>query len=147
MLGVNKVILIGNLGRDPELRRISNGNSVASFPIATTERWNDKNGERQERTEWHNIVVWGKLADLANQYLKKGQPVYIEGKITTNSWEDKDGIKRYKTEISANQMQFLGKGGTDNVDSTPSSAPEAEIEEVKEDVVAQDSVVEDNLPF
>jgi len=108
MAGVNKVILIGNLGKDPELRYTPGGQPVASFSLATTERWSDKNGQRQDRTEWHNIVVWGKLAELANQYLKKGRSAYIEGRITNRSWDDRDGNKKYRTEIVANQIQFLG---------------------------------------
>jgi single-strand DNA-binding protein len=111
MIGVNKVILIGNLGKDPELRYTPGGQPVATFSLATTERWNDRNGQRQDRTEWHNIVAWGKLGELVNQYLKKGRSAYIEGRITTRSWDDKDGNKRYKTEIVANQIQFLGASG------------------------------------
>ena len=111
MIGVNKVILIGNLGKDPELRYTPGGQAVATFSLATTERWNDRNGQRQDRTEWHNIVAWGKLGELVNQYLKKGRSAYIEGRITTRSWDDKDGNKRYKTEIVANQIQFLGASG------------------------------------
>lgn len=111
MSGVNKVILIGNLGKDPELRYTPGGQPVATFTLATTERWNDRNGQRQDRTEWHNVVVWGKLAELVNQYLKKGRSAYIEGRIATRSWDDKDGNKRYKTEIVANQVQFLGSTG------------------------------------
>jgi single-strand DNA-binding protein len=111
MLGVNKVILIGRLGKDPELRYTPGGQATASFSLATSERWTDKNGQRQERTEWHNIVAWTKLAELANQYLKKGSPAYIEGRITTRSWDDRDGNKKYKTEIVANTIQFLGSGG------------------------------------
>lgn len=111
MSGVNKVILIGNLGKDPELRYTPGGQPVATFTLATTERWNDRNGQRQDRTEWHNVVVWGKLAELVNQYLKKGRSAYIEGRIATRSWDDKDGNKRYKTEIVATQVQFLGATG------------------------------------
>ena len=116
MIGVNKVILIGNLGRDPELRYTPGGQAVATFSLATTERYNDRSGQRQERTEWHNVVAWGKLAELVNQYLKKGRSAYIEGRITTRSWDDKDGNKRYKTEIVANQVQFLGSAGQSSQD-------------------------------
>jgi single-strand DNA-binding protein len=122
MAGVNKAILIGNLGRDPELRRTPQGSSVASFSLATTERRTDRNGQRQEYTEWHNVVAWGKLAELVNQYLKKGRTAYVEGRIATRSWDDRDGNKRYRTEIVANTIQFLGspsgqasKGRTDDV--------------------------------
>jgi single-strand DNA-binding protein len=111
MAGVNKVILIGNLGKDPELRYLPSGQPVASFPLATSERRTDKNGQRQDRTEWHNIVVYGKIAESVNQYLKKGRSAYIEGRITTRSWDDRDGNKKYKTEIVANTIQFLGGPG------------------------------------
>ena len=150
MLGVNKVILIGNLGKDPELRRTSNGNSVASFTIATTERWNDKNsGGKQEHTEWHNIVVWGKLAELAHQYLKKGKSVYIEGKISTRSWDDKDGIKRYKTEIVANQLQFLGSANqTNTMQEYPAeTTAESTYSSMESSSMNSDTLVEDDLPF
>ncbi len=103
---LNKVILIGNLGRDPELKRTPGGAAVTEFSIATTERFNDKNGQRQEQTEWHNIVVWNKQAETAAQYLKKGSSVYVEGKLKTRSWED-NGQKRYRTEIVASHFQFL----------------------------------------
>lgn len=108
MAGVNKAILVGNLGRDPELRTTPNGQSVVNFTLATSETWNDKSGERQERTEWHRIVVWGKTAEMCNQYLSKGRTVYIEGRIQTREWEDKDGAKRYTTEINASTVNFIG---------------------------------------
>jgi single-strand DNA-binding protein len=111
MAGVNKAILIGNLGKDPELKYLPSGQAVATFSLATTERRTDKNGQRQERTEWHNIVVYGKTAEVVNQYLKKGRSAYIEGRITTRSWDDRDGNKKYKTEIVANAVQFLGSPG------------------------------------
>lgn len=120
MLGVNKVILIGNLGKDPELRYTPGGQAVATFSLATTERWNDKNGQRQDRTEWHNVVAWGKLAELVNQYLKKGRSAYIEGKITTRSWDDRDGVKKYRTEIVASQVQFLSNNSSSANDMGPS---------------------------
>lgn len=120
---VNKAILVGNLGRDPELRRTKNGTPVTSFPIATTERFKDRNGEQQERTEWHNIVAWSKTAEIAEKYLSKGRQVYIEGKITTNSWEDNEGNKRYRTEIVARELQFLGGKGDSSFDSGSSSEP------------------------
>jgi len=108
MSGVNKVIIIGNLGKDPEVRHTPQGIAVASFSVATSESWNDKSsGEKQERTEWHRIVVWNKLAELCGKYLAKGRKVYVEGKLQTRSWEDKEGQKRYTTEIVANTVQFL----------------------------------------
>jgi single-strand DNA-binding protein len=111
MAGVNKAILIGNLGKDPELKYLPSGQAVANFSLATTERRTDKNGQRQDRTEWHNIVVYGKTAEVVNQYLKKGRSAYIEGRITTRSWDDRDGNKKYRTEIVANTVQFLGSPG------------------------------------
>jgi single-strand DNA-binding protein len=111
---VNKVILVGRLGKDPELRSIPSGTSVAKFSLATDERFTDKAGEKQERTEWHNVVVWGKLAEICGQYLRKGKLVYIEGSIRTDSWDDKEtGVKKYRTEIIANTMQMLDKKGDD----------------------------------
>jgi single-strand DNA-binding protein len=106
MAGVNKAILIGNLGRDPEIRRTPSGQSVASFTLATTERRTDKNGQKQDKTEWHNIVAWAKLADLCGQYLKKGRTIYVEGRITNRSWDDKDGNKKYRSEIVASTISF-----------------------------------------
>ena len=108
MAGVNKAILVGNLGRDPELRHTPNGQAVVNFTLATSETWTDKSGERQERTEWHRIVVWGKTAEMCNQYLSKGRTVYVEGRIQTREWEDKDGNKRYTTEINASTVNFIG---------------------------------------
>ena len=110
-MGVNKVILIGNLGKDPEMKTTPGGSTVTVFSLATSEKYTDKNQQKQEKTEWHNIVMWGKLAETANQYLKKGSTCYLEGKITTRSWDDKDGKKVYRTEIVANIMQFLGSPG------------------------------------
>jgi single-strand DNA-binding protein len=108
MRGVNKVILVGNLGRDPEVRYTRNGTAVATLNIATTETWTDQNGQRQDRTEWHRVVAWSKLAEIVKEYLSKGQQVYIEGKLQTRSWDDRDGNKRYTTEIKADQMVMLG---------------------------------------
>ena len=113
--GVNKVILIGNLGSDPEVRYTPDGAPVANVNLATSESWNDRNtGERQERTEWHRLVLWRKLAEIASQYLKKGARIYVEGKLQTRSWDDQSGQKRYTTEIVVNDMQMLdsrGEGG------------------------------------
>jgi single-strand DNA-binding protein len=107
MAGVNKVILIGNLGRDPELRYTKSGQAVANFTLATTENW-VKDGNREERTEWHRIVAWGKTGELCAKYLAKGRTVYIEGRLATRDWEDKDGHKRQTTEVVALTVQFLG---------------------------------------
>jgi single-strand DNA-binding protein len=156
MAGINKVILIGNLGKDPELRYTPSGQPTANFTLATTERWTDKNGQRQEKTEWHNIVAWAKLAELVNQYLKKGRPAYVEGRITYRSWDDKDGNKKYRTEIVAQTIQFLGSGpgagggagsgGGQESYAPPESAPRAHAES---ESFSQDtgSIVEENLPF
>ncbi len=108
MASLNKVMLIGNLGKDPEVRAIPSGVKVANFPIATSESYNDKNGQRVEKTEWHNIVMWRGLAEVAEKYLKKGNPVFIEGKLQTRSWDDQNGQKRYMTEIVADNMVMLG---------------------------------------
>jgi len=111
MASVNKAIILGNLGRDPELRHTPAGKAVATLRIATNEVWTDQSGERQERTEWHTVVVWGRQAENCNQYLKKGRSVYIEGRLSTRKWQDKDGKDRYSTEIVADRVQFIG-GGT-----------------------------------
>ena len=114
MASVNKVILIGNLGKDPEMKFMQNGKAVANFSIATSESWKDKSsGEKKEKTEWHNIVTFEKLAEICGQYLKKGSTVYIEGKLQTRKWQDKSGVDRYTTEILANEMKMLG-GKKDN---------------------------------
>ena len=116
MAGINKAILLGRLGRDPEVRHTPDGRAVCNFSIATTENWKDKNGQKQEKTEWHNIVMYRRLAEIAGEYLKKGRPVYIEGRLQTRKWE-KDGVTRYTTEIIADQMQMLGSregGGSSN---------------------------------
>ena len=110
MASVNRVILIGNLGADPEVRFTPSGQAVANFRIATSESWNDKNGQRQERTEWHRVVVWGKRAEVCSKYLSKGRQVYVEGRIQTRTYDDKEGNKRYITEVIANDVQFLGGG-------------------------------------
>ena len=109
MAGMNKATLIGNLGKDPEIRYTPSGTAVANFSIATSESWTDKeSGEKRERTEWHRIVAWGKLAEICGEYLHKGKQVYVEGRIQTRDWEDNDGVKRYTTEIIINQMLMLG---------------------------------------
>jgi single-strand DNA-binding protein len=111
MASVNKVILVGNLGKDPEVRFTPSGRAVAKFPLATTDSWTDQENSRQERTEWHNVVVWGKQAESCGQYLAKGRQVYVEGAIRSRSYDDKEGNKRYITEIVAQRIQFLGGGG------------------------------------
>ena len=122
---LNKVMLIGNLGRDPEIRYTQAGSAVANFSLATTDRWTDRQGQRQERTEWHDIVAFDRLADLAQNYLKKGKSVYIEGRLQTRSWEDPQGQKRYRTEVVTTSMQFLdsrpsNEGSNQSYSSEPS---------------------------
>jgi single-strand DNA-binding protein len=110
---VNKVLLIGNLGRDPEVRTTPSGQSVANFTVATSRRWKDRDGNRQEKTEWHNVVAWGKQAEIAGQYLTKGKQVFVEGRLETRSWEDKThGDKRYRTEVICDNFQMLGSRGS-----------------------------------
>ena len=111
MGSVNKVILVGNLGRDAELRYTPGGAAVATLNMATTEVWNDKGGQRQEKTEWHRIVLWGKTAESLNEYLTKGKQIYVEGRLQTRQWDDKDGNKRYTTEIRGDRIVLLGGGG------------------------------------
>jgi single-strand DNA-binding protein len=108
MSGINKVIILGRLGKDPEVRQVGEGNSVCKLAIATSENWIDKSGTKQEKTDWHNIVVWGKLAEICGKYLSKGRQLYVEGKLQTRSWEDQQGQKRYTTEIVANTVEFIG---------------------------------------
>lgn len=139
MAGVNKVILIGNLGKDPEVRTLENGVKVANFSLATTESYKNKNGERVDNTEWHNIVLWRGLAEVAETYLKKGNQVYIEGKIRTRAWDDKDGNKRYTTEILADNMTMLG--GRQN-GASPSNDPKPQ-----SNTEAPEPAPDDDLPF
>jgi single-strand DNA-binding protein len=132
MRGVNKVILIGNLGRDPELRYLPSGGPVTKFTLATNSRWKDKEGQWQDRTDWHNIVAFGRQAEVCNEYLKKGSQVYVEGRIQTRSWEDKDGNKKYMTEIIAQSINLLGRKEAE--EEVP-----AEVEETKTE--------DEDLPF
>jgi single-strand DNA-binding protein len=129
MPSVNKVILMGNLGRDPEVRFMPNGDAVCNFSIATTDSWKDKAGERQEKTEWHNIVMYRRLAEIAGEYLKKGRPVYLEGRLQTRKWQTKEGQDRYTTEIIADSMQMLGgRDGAPAQNTQPSPQPETKDE-------------------
>ena len=147
MPSLNKVMLIGNLGRDPEVRFTPDGVPVASFSLATSESWTDKNGTRQERTEWHNIVAWNKLADLAKRYLAKGRPVYVEGRIRSREWDDRDGNKRRTTEIVATQMVLLGSRppGTDTgAVPQPVQRNAQEVEPAPSEGAA---ITDDDIPF
>lgn len=137
MAGVNKVILIGNLGSDPEIRTMPSGHMVANFSIATSERWTSKDGNKEERTEWHRIVAFRRLAEICNEYLFKGKQVYIEGRLQTRKWEDREGITRYTTEVVAGQMVMLGNrdlgGSQDSFErSGIQFPPEPEIGDDKE---------------
>lgn len=134
MASVNKVILIGNLGKDPETRYLPSGDAVTNISVATTDTWKDKSGEKQEHTEWHRVAFFGKTAEIAGEYLKKGSPVYVEGRIRTRKWQDKEGQDRYSTEIVADRMQLLGGrggGGGESMSREPvgagagASAPKA----------------------
>ena len=124
MASVNKVILIGNLGADPETRYLPSGDAVTNIRIATTDSWKDKSGEKQEHTEWHRVAFFGKTAEIAGEYLKKGSPVYIEGRIRTRKWQDKEGQERFSTEIVADRMQLLGGrgGGAETMSREPAGA-------------------------
>jgi single-strand DNA-binding protein len=137
---VNKVILIGNLGSDPELRYTPSGVAVATFSVATNERWPDKDGNIQEHTEWHRVVAWRKLAETAGEYLKKGSQVYIEGKIRTRTWEDQNGVKRYQTEIIVQNMQMLGRRGE-------TAAPEPPAEDFGDTSFEAPEGANDDIPF
>ncbi len=143
MSGVNKVILVGHLGNDPEIRYTQSGTPVGNFRLATTERWVNKNGERGERTEWHRVVVWGKLAEICSEYLGKGKQVYIEGRLQTRQWQDKDGNSRYTTEINANNMVMLGKPG----DRAEVGAPPGSYDSPPEDISGGGDQGDDSVPF
>ena len=149
MASVNKVILIGNLGADPEVRYTTGGDAVTSIRLATTDTWKDKNGEKQERTEWHRVVFFGKTAEIAGEYLKKGSQVYVEGRLQTRKWQDKEGQDRYTTEIIADRMQMLGSRNGVTVEAevrpapSPASAPAAKPAKKAGDF----EDFEDDIPF
>ena len=145
MAGVNKVILVGNLGSDPQVRYTPGGQAVANFNIATSERFNNKAGEKEERTEWHRIVAWGKLAEICQQYLKKGKQVYVEGRLQTRQWEDQQGQKRQTTEVVANVMQMLGRAGESSGDF--GGAPQDFSSEPVAQTPAGQTADDDDLPF
>jgi len=146
MSGVNKVILVGHLGKDPEVRHLEGNTSVATFSLATTESYTNKQGQKVDQTEWHNIVAWRHLADIAAKYLTKGKQVYIEGKIRSRSYDDKDGIKRYITEIVAENMTLLGKREDYNGQSASSNAPSNQ-QKQDEQLANIHNDVADDLPF
>ena len=145
-MSVNKAIIVGRLGSNPEIRYTSNGTAVANFNVATSEHWSDKEGQKQERTEWHRVVVWSKLAETCNQYLSKGREVYAEGRLQTRQWEDQKGNKRYTTEIVAATVRFLGStaqasthgDGTEKAGEAVTSSPPE---------VAEAALSEEEIPF
>src|SRR6476661_8290470 len=148
MGSVNKVILVGNLGRDAELRYTPGGAAVATLNMATTETWNDKGGQRQEKTEWHRVVFWGKVAESLTEYLTKGKQVYVEGRLETRQWNDKDGNKRYTTEIKADRITLLGGGGGGGGRSAPMDRGGAAVG-VDEPLGAEpgSELTDDDIPF
>ncbi|MFW5759971.1 MAG: single-stranded DNA-binding protein [Cyclobacteriaceae bacterium] len=147
MAGVNKVILVGNLGKDPEVRHLDTGRAVANFSMATSETYKNRNGERVTNTEWHNIVLWSPLAEIAEKYLKKGNQVYIEGKITTRSYDDKDGVKKYITEVVGRELTLLGsRSENDSGYNQGSSADEERYQPTNSGVDATEEETDD-LPF
>ena len=150
MGSVNKVILVGNLGRDAELRYTPGGAAVATLNLATTEVWNDKGGQRQEKTEWHRIVLWGKQAESLQEYLTKGKQIYVEGRLQTRQWDDKDGNKKYTTEIKADRITLLGGGGggagrSTGMDRTDRGAPAAP--HSGGDEPPMEPITDDDIPF
>lgn len=143
-MSINKVILVGNVGKDPDVRYLDSGVAVANFPFATSETYKNKNGEKVTTTEWHNIVLWRGLAEVVEKYVKKGSQLYIEGKIRTRSWDDRDGNKRYTTEIIADTMQMLGRR------SDESASPQSPDEEVPANEMNEENNTTeetDDLPF
>ena len=153
MAGVNKVIIVGRLGKDPEVRYTPNGQAVANFTVATSENWTDKtSGQKQEKTEWHRIVVWGRLAELCRDYLKKGRQVYVDGRLQTRSWDDKDGVKKYTTEIIASSIQFLGTSpdkveSTDGVDYVQPESSAANFDSGMGSGSGTTHITDDEIPF
>lgn len=155
-MSVNKVILLGRLGQDPELKYTPGGAAVCNFSMATTEAWTDKQGAKQEKTEWHRIVVWGKLAELCNQYLAKGRQAFVEGRLQTRSWDDKDGTKRYTTEVMAATVQFIGgatasnenrAAGATSTDRSFNQAPATENVNQEYQISNDAHFASDDIPF
>jgi len=156
--GVNKVILVGNLGKDPEVRYMPNGNAVANITVATSETWKDRQtGEQKEKTEWHRVVFYRRLAEIAGEYLHKGSKVYIEGRLQTRKWQDQSGQDRYTTEINADEMQMLDSrgGGSASYDSprqaaaesAPAESAPAKSEPAQQDAAADDGFMDEDIPF
>ena len=151
---INKVILVGRLGKDPEVRYTGSGSAVANFSVATDDSWTDKSGERQTRTEWHNVVAWARLAEICGEYLNKGKLVYIEGRLQTREWEDRDGNRRWTTEVVANEMKMLSRGDDSRQMTGPAPSPPIGDSETTEDKAAKPStggleagITDDDIPF
>ena len=156
MRGINKVIIVGHLGQDPEVRYMPNGNAVANMTVATSESWKDQQGQQQERTEWHRVTMYRKLAEIAGEYLRKGSQVYVEGSLRTRKWQDKTGNDRYTTEIIANEMQMLGgRGGSGGGDysssssdsSSSSSSSKSNMNQSNNEPMPVDDSFDDDIPF
>ena len=141
MAGVNKVILVGHLGRDPEVRYTKAGQAVASFSLVTPEKWKDKEGIKQEKTEWHRLVAWGKLGEICGEYLSKGKQIYLEGRLQTREWEDNDGNKKQTTEIVLSNMTMLGQAGGSSSSGASSAGSQAASNSGNEDFE------DDDIPF
>jgi single-strand DNA-binding protein len=147
MGSVNKVILVGNLGRDAELRYTPGGAAVATLNMATTEVWNDKQGQKQEKTEWHRVVLWGKQAESLQEYLTKGKQIYVEGRLQTRQWDDKDGNKRYTTEIKADRITLLGGGGGRSGGGYAGGADRGGSQAGASDEPPMEPITDDDIPF
>jgi len=146
--GINKVILIGNLGNDPEVRYTAGGAAVSNISVATSESWKDKEtGEQQDRTEWHRVVFFGRLAEIVAEYLKKGSQIYVEGRLQTRKWQDKEGNDRYSTEIVASEMQMLGGRGGGAAAGQSAPPPQAESKSPAGKAAADSDFVDDDIPF
>lgn len=146
MSSLNKIMLIGNLGRDPEIRYTQDGSPVATFSMATSENWTDRNGNRQEHTEWHNVVAWGRLADLCKRYLSKGRQAYVEGRVRTREWNDRDGNKRRTTEVIASQIVLLGSRMQTAMEESPQAAERIDRSEA-EPSVGDGGITDSDIPF
>ena len=143
---LNKVMIIGNAGKDPEIRHLDNGVSVVTLPVATTERYKDKNGETKEQTEWHTVVFWRQLAEFTEKYVRKGSQLFIEGRLRTRKWEDQSGNRKYVTEIVADTISLLGRRPENN-NGTNNNVAAQSIEQKSEEIVADGHSIDDDLPF
>ena len=152
MSGVNKAIIIGRLGQDPEVRYMPNGNAVANFTVATSESWKDQQGQKQDRVEWHKITIYGKLAEIAGKYLHKGSNIYLEGRIQTREWTDQQGIKRYTTEIICNEMQMLDSKQQQSQQQQPQQPAQTRQQQAQNNYAQMQSApppmdFDDDIPF